>query len=107
MYGKEIRLKVLELLESGKRLKEISDFLSINPRTIQNWIRRLKTEGTVEPKVHGLRKRKIDKERLQTYINDNPDKTLKEISSVFGVSIPAVFNSLKKMSVTLKKSHRL
>lgn len=105
MYGKEIRLKVLELLEAGKPLKEISTFLSIHPKTIQNWITRMKIQGTIEPKTHGLRHRKIDKKRLQTYIKDNPDKTLKEIGSVFGVSIPAVFKSLKKMSITLKKNH--
>ena len=104
MYGEEIRRKVIDLLESGQTQQAVGDYLEINPRTIRNWLHRLKNQGNISPQTHGERQRKINKEALRNYIKENPDKTLKEMSDVFQVSITSIFDCLRKMSITLKKS---
>jgi transposase len=106
MYGIEIRRKVLELVSTGKTQEEVGQFLNITTRTIRYWIKRNRDEQSLEPKNHAPRKRKIDKEALTKYIQENPDKTLKEMSSVFKVCSSAIFYSLKKLSITLKKRPR-
>lgn len=105
MYGEEIRRKVIDLLASGKTQQEVGDFLEINPRTIRNWVHRLRNQGNISPQTHGERQRKINKEALRYYVKVNPDKTLREMGDVFQVSSTSIFDCLRKMSITLKKSH--
>jgi putative heme iron utilization protein len=64
----------------------------------------LKTRGTLASQTHKERQRKINKERLRAYVEENPDKTLMELGEVFQVSHVSIFRSLKKMSITLKKT---
>jgi len=103
MYGLSIRKKVIELWSDGRTLKEIGDFLKIHVRTLQYWVKRFELEGTIAPKTHTSRCRKLNKEELLSFVSEHSDKTLKEIGRVFQVSHVAIFKSLKKMSVTLKK----
>ena len=104
MYGEELRKKVITLIEQGKSQQEVGDFLGINPRTIRHWVHQLKTQGTLAPQTHKERHRKINKEQLRAYVEENPDKTLMELGEAFQVSHVSIFHSLKKMSITLKKN---
>lgn len=103
MYGLEIREKVIELIDQGQSVKSISDFLDINVRTIQFWIKKHKEGLSLSPNNHVPRQRKIKKDELLEYVQANPDKTLKEMGAVFKVHYSAIHRSLKRMFITLKK----
>jgi transposase len=104
MYAEAIRKKVIDLLVAGKTQESVGKFLGIHPRTIRHWVYRFKKEGTLTPQTHGPRQRKINKEALYQYVQEHPDKTLKEMREVFHVCPSALFACLKKMSFTLKKN---
>ncbi len=104
MHPLAIREKVIALLKEGKSQKEIAEFLNISVRTIQRWQKAFSSGQTLVPQNKTARKRKIDKEKLLSYIREFPDKTLKEMGKVFGVAHSSIERALKKLSITFKKN---
>jgi len=70
---------------------------------IQKWEKRLAETGEIKNKPVNRPFKKIDPERLRTYIKDHPDAYLKEIAEEFGCSAPAVQKALRRLGFTHKK----
>lgn len=102
-YSTDLRKCVLKYLEDGGSKAEAVKIFGISLRTIWNWIARQK-EGNIDPKVKISTPRKIDNDRLMTYIRSNPDAYLREIAEEFCVTIPAVFYACKRLNITFKKN---
>ncbi len=47
--------------------------------------------------------KKLDPEKLEQYVKDNPDAYLREIASIFKCSETAVSKALKRPKITRKK----
>ena len=72
--------------------------------TVKRWVKFQKETGSILPKKPTVTKpRKVDYNKVDEYVEQNPDKTLKEIEKEFGCSHNAIFKILKKLNITYKK----
>jgi transposase len=75
----------------------------IHPSTLRDWEARYEA-GSLKPNYPKTRKaRKLPLDKLESYVNDNPDAFLSEIGEHFNCSAEAVRKALIKLSITLKK----
>ena len=107
-YSIDLRKRVLAACDAGKRTKEVATTFDVSPA----WVRRLKQHrrergGDIAPRAGGgSRGRKIDRDRLATLVNEQPDATLVELRDRLGVAVTpwAVGKALRELGLTFKKS---
>ena len=63
----------------------------------------LSETGSLEKRPLNRKAPKFKSEKLQTYIEENPDALLKDVAEHFEGSITGAFNALKREKITLKK----
>lgn len=110
-YGQPLRQRVLAYYDEGLKTKQIAERLKVSPA----WCRRVKQFRHQPPRKHPGRKPKLDqaaRQTLATWIQQQPDATLAElqarIQAEMGItiSIGALWNALRDMEFTFKKSRR-
>lgn len=94
------RRHVLLICEKeGLSFAETAERFSVGIASLKRWSKRL------EPKPHIRRKiRKIDLEKLAQDVRDFPDAYQYERAARFGVTPKAIWQALRKLGVTYKKS---
>jgi transposase len=115
-YSIDLRSRVLAACDAGKKTKAVAAQFSVSPA----WIRRLKQrrreQGTIAPRPIPGGKPKLDswaRQRLGEFVSDKPDATLEElrvrIAAELGIriSIGALWETLRRMKFTFKKSRRM
>lgn len=102
-YSNDLRFRVIEYIKSGNSQKSAAALFSIGRNTVGAWWARYKKDGSLVSKPRGGSKGKIDPAKLEEYVRLNPDKTLKEIGEVFGVSDCAIHKRLKALRFKYKK----
>ena len=109
-YGKALRQRVLALYDEGSKTKQIAERLKVSP----SWCRRVKQRRHEPPRKPTGRKPKLDEAARATlagWIKQQPDATLAELQQriqrelEITISTGALWNTLRKMKFTLKKSH--
>lgn len=101
-YSNDLRVRVVQFVESGGSKDEAVKIFNISLKTIWNWIKR-KHEGNLARKVRETSPRKIDNDLLLKFIDSNPDAYLREVAEHFGVTIQAIFYACKRLKISLKK----
>ena len=96
----DIRERVVEFVRSGGGKAEAARRFSVSRRTVYNWLNR----DDLSPKLHGLRHRKLDKDKLRAHVKAHPDMLLRERARIFGVSVPGLSVALKAMNIRKKNS---
>lgn len=86
-----------------KNINLVVEAFGVSRHTLFRWKRQLKETGNLASRRPTNRPRKFDREQLLAYIEENPDKYLREIGEVFGCSDMAIHKALKRMNITLKK----
>lgn len=85
-YSTDSREKLFSQLDSGMSITKASKIFKINRQTIYNWVSIKEETGKLEAKS-GYQKghsHKIkDLERLEKFLIENPDKTLKQLSGLW------------------------
>ncbi len=77
---------------------------SISRSTLFSWKQRQKRTGTlVSPLPNRPLPRKIDRDKLRAYVEQNPDAYLAGIAEQFNCTAPAVFCAIKTIVMTYKK----
>ena len=99
-YSLDLRERVISHIEKGGSQAEAARLFSISYRTITYWRR----SANLEPKKHGVRNRKIDKEELRLDVSKNPDALLRERAVVFKVHPSAISYALKRMNIVKKRA---
>ncbi len=102
-YSLDLRRRVFDLLAQGKSKLFIEEILGVSTKTILKWQKRYDETGSMEkitPTV--TRPRKVDYEKAREFIENNPDKTLKEIGDAIGTK-DALY-VVKKLGITYKKT---
>ena len=102
-YSLDLREKVIKFIMAGNSQTEAAKIFSLNLSTVNRWYLRYRKEGNCNPRKRPGAKSKIDKESLKAYINKNPNATLQEISSEYGVSLWGIYYWLKKLGFSYKK----
>jgi len=109
-YSNDTRKIAIKLLnEDKKSLEEVSEILGIYHETLEKW--QLKFEQGELFKIHKSpgKPRVYDYEKLKEFIEQNPDKYLREIKAELfeangkKASLSGIDDALKKMNIKLKK----
>ena len=117
-YSKDLRLRVLSAIDSGRPREEVAKTFSVSMPTIKRWLRRRRETGDVEPKpIPGRPSKKgaMLKEWLPHHLEANDDLTLEEhreaFEEEFGEAVSTstigrVISGLPDGGWPIKKSHR-
>ena len=102
--SEDLRQRVIDYCNEGLIQKRIADILKVSTSFVSRLIKRYKEEKTIKPKKPQItRPFKLNYEKVITYIQNNPDKTLKEVGKEFNVSDVAILYIFKKLGITNKK----
>lgn len=104
-YSLDLREKSVAAVKSGKSVREIAKSLNIGVNTIYTWLR-LDKVGSLAPKKRTIFPQKVPSEKILSYVEANPDHTLKEIGAAVGLSASKAWKWTRKLGLTLKKSPR-
>jgi transposase len=102
-YSKDLRERVIAYLEEGHTQEETSIIFKVGTTTIKRWLSLLSETGSLEKRPLDRSAHKFDSEKLNTYIEENPNALLKDIAAHFGGSISGADSALKREKITYKK----
>jgi transposase len=102
-YDIKNRRRAIEYWGEGNSKRKTAEVFKVSTSTLQKWKYTLKESGTLEVKKRAETWRKIEPEKLRTYIEKYPDAYLREIANEFGCTIRAVEKALAKLKITRKK----
>ena len=105
-YSVDYRKRVLSYLGEGHTLENTKTVFKVSISTIRSWKKQLVETGNLQNKPLTRTFRKIDPEKLLTYISEHPDHYLREIAEVFSCSDEAVRQALAKHKITRKKRQK-
>jgi transposase len=104
-YSLDLRQRVINYIQSNGSKISASKIFKINEKTVRNWVLLYKETGSVNPRQHrGGKRSSIDSEKFKSYVDVNPDKTLKEIGAHFGLSYEGAAYNLRKHGYVHKKN---
>lgn len=104
-YPSIMRERVLRFIAGGGSKIEASRLFGVGRATVFLWVKQGSCVQAQKPGPKGSRK--TDRKKLAQLIENNPDMMLKELSQALGVSIGAVWHSLKVLGYTRKKNGTL
>ncbi len=102
-YSIDLRKRVISYLKTGKTYEEASKIFQVSVTAIGRWNRRYKSTGNCTAKQRGGSTKRIDLEKLKSYVESNPDMRLKEASKELKVSTYNVSYWLRKLGYSYKK----
>lgn len=99
----DFRQKVLAYCEKTGSISEAAAVFQVSRNTIYQWIKLKEKTGELKHQVKGTTPRKVDHEKLKTYLEAHPDAYLAEIAVEFDCHPTAIHYALKRMGYTRKK----
>ena len=105
-YSQDLRDRVLAAYDRGMVTSQIAEIFAVSPA----WARRIRQDrresGRTTPRpMGGVRRVKIDPDRLRQLVQQQPDATLKELRDRLGVvcAESAICMALKRLKLSFKK----
>ena len=102
-YSEDLRKKVIEFIENGNGVTKAAITFGITRTTIYKWQRLKKKNGNLLDAPPKRSWKKVDPNRLKTFVKNHCDFTLKEYAKQFGTSTVAICRALKRLKITRKK----
>jgi transposase len=102
-YSKDMRERVLALVEAGMKQEEVRKVFGLGVNTITNWKKLRAETGSLSKRELKRSWRKIDPEKLLADVKARPDDFDDERAARFGVSRQGIQSARKKHKITLKK----
>jgi transposase len=107
-YSYDLRSKAIAAVKSGKKKIEISRYFNISRNTLDLWLKQEEKSGDYQAKKPGQKgnNAKIkDWEKLRLFIEENNDKTQKEMAKLWGENVTQqnISSACKKLGITRKK----
>ena len=105
-YSNDLRERVLAYYDDKHTQKETSAMFRISRSTLNDWLKLRRETGSahLRPRPKRRKSKKIDGEKLKSYIAAHPDAYLHEIATEFGVSPSAIWYACHRHGITRKKS---
>jgi putative transposase len=98
-YSIDYRKRVMSFVKEGGSKREAARLFKVSPNTVYQWLQR----GTdLKPRMTSLRRRKLDKKVLLQHVQQNPDATLRERATHFGVTVNAIWVAKKRLRIVKK-----
>jgi transposase len=103
-YDIKYRKRTIEYREEGHTIEQTCQVFKISPTTLKRWVKKYRETGDLKDSLPAKRKpRKIDPEKLKTYLAAHPDAYQHEMAKAFDCSRKAIWQALRKHGITLKK----
>ena len=102
-YSVDLRSRVINSIKEGRTQEETSERFNVGTATIQRWLVLLSETGSLEKRPLNRSASIFKSEKLETYINENPNALLKDIAQYFGGSTTGAFYALEREQITYKK----
>ncbi len=104
-YSLDLRKRVVQHVEQYGNKTATAKHFQIDRDTVSDWYKRSKEkEGLIPQKPGPKTTKKVDREKLAHYVENNKDKTLEEIGKEFGVSHVAIWKILQQLGYRHKKN---
>src|ERR1039457_3644941 len=82
-YTLDLRERVIQFVQAGGSKAEAARRFAVGRRTVYRYLAAA-TAGTLAPKTTWGTWRKLDPQKLQAHVRQQPDATLQELATVFG-----------------------
>ena len=103
-YSVDLRMKAVKhYLGSGHTFAQTGQIFDVGATTVRSWVVQYEETGDLSNKPLNRGFKKIDPEKLRTYVKEHPDATQQEIADEFGCCNQAVSKALKRLDITRKK----
>ena len=106
-YSEDYRKRTIEYRGEGHTLEETHEVFKVSISTIRAWEKQWKEKGTLVPAPVVRGYKKIEPQRLKTYVREHPDAYLKEIALEFNCCETAVRKAFERLGITRKKDATL
>lgn len=107
-YSLDFRLCVVNNINAGMAWDTALELFNISRDTLRRWLKKSREEGELRDAPRKPYKtRKIDPQRLEKIIEEQPDATLAEIAESFGCWPQSIHKRCIKMGITRKKNNPL
>lgn len=108
-YSLDLRLRaVICVEEKGKKWNEVIDLFGICRDSLRRWLTEYRQTGTLlEFEKTPYKPQKIEPEKLQGIIENEPDATLEELAQHFQCRPSAIHYRCRQMGITRKKNNAL
>ena len=101
-YSIELKQKALAYLDQCGNISAVYIAYDISRSTLYAWIKK-QEQGDLSCQSGGSRGFKVDRDKLKTYVEQNPDAYLHEIAKVFDCGTSTIFYALQSLGITHKK----
>jgi len=105
-YSEDLRKRVVEYREEGHTLESTKKVFKVSISTMRSWEKQLAETGSLKNKPLNRSFKKIDPEKLLTYIKEHSDAYLREVAVFFSCTEEAVRQALVRLKITRKKRRR-
>ena len=102
-YPTKYRERTIEYRQEGHTLEETKQVFHVSISTIRDWEKQLQEEGHLEKKPVERSFRKIDPEKLRSYVAEHPDAYQREMAKEFQCSESGIRDALNRLKITRKK----
>ena len=102
-YSEDYRKRTIEYRGEGHTLEETHEVFKVSISTIRAWEKQWREKGTLAPAPVVRGYKKIEPQRLKTYVQEHPDAYLKEIALEFNCCETAVRKAFERLGITRKK----
>lgn len=106
-YSEDLRKKVIEYLAEGHTQESAKKVFKVGLSAIKRWKKQYSETGSLAKKKVSRSFKKIEPEKLSSYVKEHPDAYLREIAEVFGCTDVAVLYALRKLKITRKKNENI
>jgi transposase len=102
-YSVDLRSRVIDFINQGHTQDETSLIFNVGTSTIERWLMLLSETGSLEKRPLNRTAPIFESEKLNAYIDENPDALLKDVAEYFGGSVTGAFYALEREKITFKK----
>ena len=102
-YSVDLRERVINFVNAGHTQEETSLLFDVGTTTIKRWKSQLSQTGSLEKKPLNRAASVFESDKLNAYIEKNPDALLKDVGEHFNAWIAGAFYALGREKITLKK----
>ena len=102
-YSLDLRSRVIDFVQEGNTQESASKIFKVGTTTIKDWLKLLSETGNLEKKPLNRAAPKFDSEKLDTYIEENPNALIKDVAKHFNGSMSGAFYALERTKNTYKK----
>jgi transposase len=106
-YPVKMRERALQVLRKGHSKKEVNAMFGLGINTLKTWEKLEQETGSLENRPLNRKPRKIDRDALRKYCEENPFATHREAAVFFNCEETGIRHAKKALGITRKKDNTI